>query len=323
MKKQISFFILALITFLNVSANDNITFHLVVPDMPKVTNSLYSSVLFLDDRPAFEFEAVSIDKVSFNSQLNSLMRKITDNTSQGGVLFFQLRHLRFDKDKKAHLRVSLYEKEGEDYYLIKTVDESMPVLKSKESGEIVSKAIAEIISRHLTSAYSDPKPYFLDELQNIAFFEKENLALYNTDTFEEGIYNTFSDFINQTPSERTIFPKFKDNELKEIRIINPLNDKERKVSPAQIYAVVLDGRPFIALEKKFVPLQKIEDDFYFEDESKNSRVGIAPSFAVGIGSGGYRGGGIGIGIMTHTQKIKILFRMDHLTGGLLPVSVVE
>lgn len=323
MKKQIFFFILIFTAFLSVSANDNITFHLVVPDMPKVSNSLYSSVLFQDDRSDYEFETISIDKASFGSQLNNLVKKMTDNTSRGGILFLQLRNLRLDKDKEAHLRVSLYEKIDMDYYLIRTIDEKIPVQKTKEFQKIVSQAIAEIISRHLTSAYSDPKPYLLNELQHIAFYEKENLPLYNTDAFEEGIYYTFSGFINQIPDERVIFPKFKDNELKEIRIINPQNDKERKVSPAMIYAVVLDGRPFIALEKKFVPLQKKDDDFYFEDEAKNSRVNFAPSFSVGIGSGGYRTGGIGIGVFTHTQKVKLLFMMDHLTGVFLPMSVIE
>jgi len=327
MKKQSIVFLLLLASLLSVSANDKDRFGLTFFDMPVVLNSLYHTALFLDDRSDYEFDRIKIDKSIFDSQLSSLMGRITDRTAKYGVLFLQLRNLYLGKDKEsgeyARLRITLYEQREREYYFINTIDRKISLKKSNDFQENVSKEITEIISETLTKAYTDPKPYSINELKDIAFFEKENKPLYNTNSFIDGIYSTFSDFVNQKADQRTIIPKFKNNELKEIKIINSTNKKERKISPELIYAVVLDGRPYITTDKKFIPLQKDNDDFFFEDEVSSNRVGIMPSFSVGIGSGGYRGGGIGIGVVTHSQKVKFLFKIDHLTGDFMPVSIIQ
>ncbi|HCO68186.1 MAG TPA: hypothetical protein DIT04_10595 [Dysgonomonas sp.] len=327
MKKQTVLLILLFVCVFNLTAGNNDELRLIIPDMPVVSSSLYTSVIFLDDRPDYEFERIKIDSRSFNSQLNSLMLKITDRTARNGTLFFQLRNLSLSKNKGlgdySHLRVTFYHKIDSDYFFITTVDQKVPIKKTKEFAEIISREIAGLIAGNLTKPYTDPKSYTNEELRNIAFHEKAPLTAYNTNIFADGVYLSFSDFINQTPERRTVIPKFKKNELKEIKIINPENKKERKISPQNIYAVVVDGQPYIATDKEFLPLRFENDEFLFEDEISNSKIGVSPAVSVGIGSGGYRGGGIGIGIFTHSQKMKILFKIDHLTGEFMPVSILE
>jgi len=324
MKKVSILFILILISVIGIYAKDDgKSFRLVIPETTKVSNSLYNNIEFLDSRNNYEYDLLRIDPASFLSQLNTLLQALTNETAHDATLFIQLRDLSLEKESKnegeyAHLRITLYERINSDYLMIGTTDEKIPLPKPKEYMETISQAITDIISSNLLQAYTDPKPFTLENVHHIAFFEKENLKVYNTNSFANGIYLTFLDFINQVPDERKITTKFKKGELKEIKIINPENNKERKLDAAYIFAVVIDGQPYISVDNKYIPMYKVDDDFYFEDEISNSKVGFAPSFSFGIGSGGYRGAGIGLGIYGKSAKQKINFRIDHLNGDFVP-----
>jgi len=320
--------ILFFITFLvwNVSAGDeNKFFRLTIPETSVVPNSLYNKIELLENRDTYQYAEMIVDPSSLQSQLNVLMQRLTDETAKDGLLFFQLRSLTLEKDKQkndySHIRFSLYEKINSTYFFIHTVDIKIPVEKMKEYPEIISSAISNALSENLTLNYTDPRALSIEDVENIDLLEKENLKAYNTNMYVDGIYITFMDFVNQSPDTRQITPKFKKDELKEIKIIDNITNKRRKIYPDQIFAVVIDGRPYIATDKKYIAMFMHEDELCFEEEISNNRVGFAPSFSIGVGSGGYRGGGIGLDIFTHSKKEKVIFKMDHLNGDFIPMSV--
>lgn len=310
--------------FTDISANSkSIPFRLVIPEtLPVVSESLYNQIELIDDRNTMDADFISIDGVSFSSQLNSFVRRITDKTAKNNTLFLQLRNLTLKQEKNdkesIHLRMSLYEKVNDSYFYINTFDSKIPIMSPNEYLNIVSKKITDFITENLTQNYTDNRAYSIDDIYNISFLEKENLKVYNTHTFADGIYINYKKFADQTPEDRPIIPKFKNDELKEVKIYTKDN-KQKKIYPERIYAVVVDGRPYLSYKKKFVALNKVDDNFCFEAEVNRNRTGIAPSFSIGIGSGGYRGGGFGIGIMTHTQKEKITYIIDHLNGDIIPL----
>lgn len=108
-------------------------FELEVPEY-KVENSLYNNIEFLDSRRykddlgyiqtgLMNSYAYLVDEVPFTDQFNKLISQVTDETSQGKTLLLQLRNLNFSEITKAasetgycHIRISLFEKEGESAY---------------------------------------------------------------------------------------------------------------------------------------------------------------------------------------------------------------
>ncbi len=319
---------LFIISICSVSAKDDSKFFsLIIPEVQVIPNSLYDKIEFLDSRSDYEFNELKIDEIAFASQLNSVLQKMTDQSAQDLNLFMQLRNLSLHKDKNkgdyAHLRISLYERNEGDYYLIKTLDTKIPLEKSNQYQDAVSKSIIYFISKNLKSLQLTPDTpvYSIEDVRNIDLFEKESLKVYNSKTFAEGLYLKYSDFKNQTPESREITTNFKKGELKEVKILRTDNGKERKLSPDNFFAVVVDGRPYIHNGKKYISVYKKDNELYFDDEISESNLGISPAFSVGIGSGGYRGAGFGIGIVTHSRKIPVTYKIDHLTGDFIISSV--
>lgn len=320
MKKTYILLIFVLCLFNSTSAQ-NIAFRLVIPEAPIISNSLYNQIESIDDRNQNDPNNMFIDESVFTDELNHMIQRITDRTAKNGILFLQLRNLRIEKQKnkeEAQIRFTLYERINESYFLIGTLNTSINIESTELRSEIISNTIIDFISGSLTKNYTDNRSFSPEDIHHIAFFEKEHLKAYNTESFADGIYATYKEFMNQTPDSREITPKFKNDELKEIKIKNPNNNKLRKIPAEQIFAVVIDGQPYLSYKKKFVTLRKENDEFCFEAEISRNRTGIAPSFSIGIGSGGYRGGGIGIGILTHSQKEKVTFMIDHLNGNIIP-----
>jgi len=87
------------------------------------------------------------------------------------------------------------------------------------------------------------------------------LALYNTETYKDGLYLTYEEFALQTPSGGQAQLRegdlnlgfFKENE----------KGKLKKVNPKDYYAVVHAGNPFISSQDQFYALIKEDDDFIF------------------------------------------------------------
>lgn len=322
MMKKISLVILFVLAVMNLSAQQKtVMFDLRVPNSEVVPNSLYRGIDFYDTRANYEYNQVKIDAPSFAKRLTSVIESSTDRTSQNGTLLLLLRNLDFKETKEgtnAHIRMNLYSKIGDKYYFITNTDQNIVAKDYNGLTQSLSNTISSFVLNNLTKAYQDNDPYSLDNLGNIAFFEKETMKLYNATKLVDGVYSDFQTFVDQKPAMTNVTAKFKKEELKEVK--TPQDGKLKKVSPKDVYAVVVDGQPYIATDKKFIALFLDNDDFYFEDDETLSRVSFAPSFSIGVGSGGYRGGGIGLGVFNQQRKQKVIFMIDYLTGDFVAVD---
>lgn len=328
MKKNIVILIISIIYALNVSAQQRDHFSLYIPNTYPVTqNSLYTNISFIDSRLNRTRSQYIVNAELFSMQLSTFMNMATDRTAQNRTILFQLRNLSFeteDNTGSSHIRVTLYESANSQFYMIGTLDTQVQVRSNNNiSAHLqnkISTTILSFIKDNLTTPYTDNIPYTLDDIRHIDSIEKESSQAFNQDSFRDGIYYTFESFKAQQPLVTKMEVKFKKNKLSEIKLADKYSNKFKKLEPSAIYGAVIDGQAYIALEKKYYPIYSDNGNLYFDVERSSSNLGISPSFSIGIGSGGYRGGGIGLGVFTHTKKESVTYMIDHLNGNFIPVN---
>lgn len=316
MKKVITVLLL-IWSLTNISAQNQInTFELVVPVSSTISNSLYNSIEFQDNRPDSEYESVKIDGQLFADRLDTILRMSTDNSAGSSRLFFKLANLNFEKTNntlESHLVINLYDEVNSEFYLFNTLDTTITITVPDLYKETVSNAIANFLIDNLIQG-------FMRFSTQTPHSSESSTKLYNTDLYTNGIYTTFQEFVDQTPSEYKITAKFKKEKLKEVKVMDTQTNKLKKVNPKDIYAVIIENQPYIATDKKFIPLYKENGEFYFEDSESKNRLSFSPSFSIGIGSGGYSGGGLGIGIFSQPDKRRVLFMINHKDGSFIKIE---
>lgn len=318
--KLVHIFIFALaIAACPIKAQQLEPFDLQLPTAHTVNNSLYSNVEFLDNRSDAEYNHLPIDHATFNNKLNYFVDQSAKTTAQNGILFVQLRSLDtfFDKKKKCYttsLRINLFERINNNYYFINGLDTTLETPEKQSPVASISDLIYDYIAKNLSATYTDNQPYTLDDIHNFDLIEKVEMPLYTNAKLVDGIYLNFEDFAKQYPLDDKMEVKMKKGEIKEIKAMNMRSKKSIKVKPESIYAIVVDGQPYISFDKKYLPLYKDNDDLWFEDESIEGNLSVIPSGGISFGSGGYRGGGIGLNFQKNNRKIKIVYKVDHLTG---------
>lgn len=322
MKQWFIFFIFSIAFIFNSNAQSDVRVFNYAPtsDVATINNSLYTDIEFIDDRPDVEYNVLKINSGTFESNLRKIVNNATINSmSKNGKLLLQLRNLRMtdipNKDMtRVNFRANLYERKGDSYYLINSLESATVIPDKKNYQEILSSYISDYVINNLQAAIIDEEPYTIDDVRNVSLVEKQLIPLYSETSLKDGVYKTFKDFARQEPLPYDVTTKFKKDELKEVKIPTGKDGKLTKVQPKEVYAVVVGGQPYIATDKKYIPLYKDGDNFFFDDDETLSRTGVAPSFSFGMGSRGYRGGGIGIGIVTHKKKHTVTFVIDHLNG---------
>lgn len=289
--------------------------------------SLYNKIGYLDSRTGQTnlgyvkggfmsgFENV-VDNPPIAVQLGSLMQSMIDQTASDGTLLFQLRYYKFyiNNDKGiCRLRLNLYKQEADSYYFINRID-TLIETKTKEILKQGADLLVNVIADNLASAPVGDVPFTLAQIQNIDDFEKEDIPLYTNKTFINGLYPTFESFINQQPDTRELQTKMKKSELKEVKIQSTEVGKWRKLEPEHIYAVVVDDKPYISYNNKFYIAYFDGNDikFSYQRSVGTSVQGVSVGF--GAGTGGYRGGGIGI-TFGSGPKETVIMKIDHIDGG--------
>lgn len=326
--KKISLLIILALCVLNIRAQQRERFSLRIPAVtPVVENSLYSSVSLLDSRVNKTQNQFIIVEQAFSIELSSVLNSLITTSAQNRVLLFQLRDLSFEVDGNngmSHIRATLYESLNSQYYFIGTLDTNVEIRDSKNVSaalqEEVSRALISFIAGKLTQPYIDNVPYTLEDVRHIDYTEKSALPLYKMSLYTDGVYYTYEGFADQQPAITKMEVKYKKNIPAEIRIENKSDGKFKKIDTESFYAVVLGGQAYISFNKKLWPLYMDNGDLFFDAEQNVSRVGFAPSFSIGIGSGGYRGGGIGLGVYNQSRKQIFTYKIDHLSGTFIPLN---
>ncbi|GAA0881407.1 hypothetical protein GCM10009120_00030 [Sphingobacterium siyangense subsp. cladoniae] len=208
---------------------------------------------------------------SLEKQLQSQLEQINGRNGNGELLMrlekFCIAELTGAFSEKGFLdfRAILFSKEANGEYLqLARVDTAIVVKGmdvTKATLARASEVVNNLIFDALTKSGDTTKSYSLSEIEHYDDIQKKQLALYNTETYKDGLYLTYEEFALQTPSGGQAQLRegdlnlgfFKENE----------KGKLKKVNPKDYYAVVHAGNPFISSQDQFYALIKEDDDFIF------------------------------------------------------------
>lgn len=208
---------------------------------------------------------------SLEKQLQSQLEQITGRKGNGELLMrlekFCIAELTGAFSEKGFLdfRAILFSKEANGEYLQLARTDTAIVVKgmdvTKATLARASDVVNNLIFDALTKNGDTTESYSLSEIEHYDDIQKKQLALYNTETYKDGLYLTYEEFALQTPSGGQAQLRegdlnlgfFKENE----------KGKLKKVNPKDYYAVVHAGNPFISSQDQFYALIKEDDDFIF------------------------------------------------------------
>jgi hypothetical protein len=316
------------------SQNRTEDFEITLPEK-KVENSLYKTIQFIDSRydtahmgivqlGAFNKKAKVVPKIPFAIQLAGVMNALTDATAKDGELLFQLRQFNFAELTGAmsekgycYLRAWLYSHKNGQYQVIASID-TVILIKAMDVTRALfrngSKTITNFIADNLLREATGSQHYSLNDIMRIDSIEKRNIPLYTTPVLKEGLYETYRSFFDQIP-DRQITAELKEGKPASVKAINK-DGKAEKVKAKDIYAIVYQGKPYIATDYGYYPLQKLNDDFYFTGKAEvNAKAGdvIAAGFFFGI---------IG-GLIASDAEATFEMKIDHINGGFIRLREIK
>jgi hypothetical protein len=272
-----------ILLFAHVGANaqktEKLTFSL---PQKKVANSLYNKIKLIDVRAdttnmgmiqtgAFNKPTAVVAKEPLANQLNNILAALTDDTAKPQELAIQLRRISFTEEtggfsEKGYffLSAQLYAKTSDGYKRISTIDTTATVGSGmdvsnallKKGGETLSKFIAENLTRQPSNF-----TYSFNEVEKVDSIEKSKLPIYNTNTYIDGYYSTYTSFSNQVPDGQITVEgeKVRPGKVK----VPDDQGKLRKLKPLAVYAIVYKGKPYMVNEFGYYPISKSGNDFYF------------------------------------------------------------
>jgi hypothetical protein len=246
----------------------------------RIPHSLYNKIDILDLREDTasigivdagvlnNFDAALVFKPQVATQLTDLFDSLIDMAANNGELLFMLKQFGFKETRGGrycYVRAGLFSKINIAYEEISTLDTVIVLKSSWEKAELVkkgSKIITDFISKGILSPPADHISYSFNDLTNIDSIKKAKIPLYNAVKYKDGVYFSYRSFMNQTPD----FPGFvrmnRNNNVSSVKVPDSTGEKV-KLDPEDMYAVIYNGRLFIATEFGYYQLQKIGDDFYF------------------------------------------------------------
>lgn len=309
-------------------------------DLPqqKVAHSLYNTIEYIDSRfdtsnmgivqlGAFNKKARVIPVTPFHLQLQKVLDSLTDKTEAGkDTLLFQLRQLSFAEVTGAmsekgycYLRAALYQKQPEGYKPVSSIDtvlliKSMDVTKGLFRNG--SKLLNGFIAENLGKAGSGDILYAYNDIAHIDSVEKRKLTVYNIDTYTDGVYINYQSFINQTPDYVNMDVKLKRDTVSTVKIKGD-KDKMEKIKAKDMYAVIYQGKIFIATDYGYYPAEKYNDDFLFTGKAK-----VAASAGDMIAAGVFFGI-IGSLIAENSANATFEMKIDHVNGGFIRLREVK
>lgn len=316
--------ILSIFSLTSFGQNTNNFFQLL-PSNTKVSNSKYNEIQLLDSRTdttnfgivqlgAFNKKAIVKTIKPFGNQIKESIGFMVDSTAQNNKLILNVRHFFFaevtgvmSEKGYCYFRGDLYTQNNDKYYKLASIDtvgviSAMDVTKALMRSS--SNIINNFISNNLTVSPNTQESYSFSDLMSIDSIEKKRTKLYSLQTLNDGIYQNFSAFSSQEPSIVDFETKYNDDGAL-VKVID--NEKKASVSAKSIYAVVKNGRPFIATNHGFFEMKRKGNDFYFQGRSKvspNSSSVITASMFFGI-----------VGALLASNQTEVTeLKIDHLTG---------
>ena len=300
----------------NIPAAQSIQNFELKPPPFKVAASYYQNIGFLDSRHdtsmigivSAGFTRKGDDEIrlpsSFLPQLTRFVAAVTSGSGQGSLLF-QLRKFRFVEEsgtRYCYLDATLYARYGERYKRLVTMD-TVLLLDGSDPYYSLDREGNRALSRFLTGGVSllpaDSSAYDLYDVMHIDSIEKAGMPLYNSETLTDGIYTQYASFRQQVPDWKAAVRTRKDGTIVSLKALGS-GGKPYPVDPANLYALVYEGHPYIVTQYGFYPLQKLMGEFYCTAD-------------VSVSYGSVRGGG---------SRGTYYLMVDHRNGELVHLKAI-
>ncbi len=317
-----------------VAAQQPVRYFALTPPRQKVSGSLYRHIEFMDTRPDTtligpiqigalnNIDARLVFRTPNPLQCQQLIDSLVDSTAKDGTLLLQIRDLSFVEPIRVRyvfVKATLYARTGTGYRKLSTLDRT-DVLDGFEVAptvnKLVNKQLDGWIAAALPRAPTDPTVYSLREVARMDSIDVCSLPLYTSGSFVDGIYKRYSSFSKQTPDVQGIIKAKKDGTISSVHI---LDDSMRKVNlrPKEVYAIVYKGKPYVATEYGFYPLERVRDNFFFTGDI---RVGAT---AGDIFFGYVFTGLVGVFVASRGYEEKYDLLIDPLTGSFVHLRRIE
>jgi len=302
----------------------------------KIPDSRYNSLQFVDGRAdtsgmgivqlgAFNKKAFVVPETPLDQQFHTIFGQLTDASAKQGECIFLLRQLSFAEITKAmsergycYLRATMFAKAGEGYQKINDID-TVVVIKAFDVTKAMfrqgSQSICEFIGQNLQKAPEAEHLYSLADIHALDSVEKRLIPVYNTDTYTEGVYKTWEAFKQQKPEITGATIELDNEGQYVVKVINEKGKKE-KIRSKELYGMVYQGKPYIATEFGYYPLDKKTDNFYFTGKTRVAASQgdiMAASMFFGL-----------LGGLLASQPVEAVFEMkvDHVSGGFIRLREV-
>jgi len=239
---------------------------------------------------------------------NFFLSELTTATSETGTFTFEAGCYLKDEDNS--------------YRTMFTVDTIMVVRALDVTKKLLGKANEQFKLFIQRAALYDTSElgkisYSRNQLQNIDETEKKMIPVYNVDVPQKGLYATFQDFKNNTPTETKFIEEFNKKTEPLFFYMNDDSSKGKEVTRTHYYAICDGNILFISTEHGLYPARKKDHDFYFvgkaKEASNTSSVAMA-SFMFGI---------VGGMLASIPETATFEFKIDHVTGKFLPIKRVS
>ncbi|HLK29871.1 MAG TPA: hypothetical protein VKT28_14930 [Puia sp.] len=283
--KKILLAVIFYLSILIVARAQEVTtrFFELTPSKNKIQNSLYKTIGFLDSRDDTtrigmidigllkNRPAKLILKTPFQLQLTNLLNSLIDSTAKDGELLFQLNQFNFVETsgtRYCYLLACLYTKENSGYKKLSILDTTI-IIPVSDVGKAIQKQGNEIIASFISKAISltaqGISGYSINEISKMDSIEKNQIPVYATEKFTDGIYLNYESFKNQKPDLQGMIETKKDGSISSIHIIDSTG-KKVKAKSKNMYAVINNGKIFIATQFGYYLLEKINNNFIFTGE---------------------------------------------------------
>lgn len=288
MKKYLqTFFILILIT-VRAFGQDFKEFK-IEPSLTRISGSFYNSINFVDSRvDTSNMGIVQVGLMNDNvpvksmtplsAQFDNYMNSKIDSGAEERELLLQLRNILFcetttmsSETGLCYLKAVLYAKNDDHNYKILSAMDTVILVKSfdvtKALLKMGSSVLTKLIDDNLKSYPMNDVIYSYHDILKTDSIEKRQIKLYNTDSLKNGLYNSYHSFKNQTPDNRITVRTKKDGTILSVTTTD-VNKNLVKIKSDEVYAIVYNGKPYIATGYGFFPLFKGDDYFYFVGKVK-------------------------------------------------------
>ena len=338
-------------------ARPTVAFELKLPELrkkdsaqriPRVTNSLYNKIEFLDSRStpvigvyqkgAFNGPMTDLVlKQPVGPELTAILDSLTDSTAGNGELLFQLRRLHFAEEsmtRYCYVEATLYAKAAGQYRPLLTLDtfflaRSMNVMDYMNG--LARPLVCGFIRAALTLRPTDSAAYGIDAVGGMDSIDRRRLPLFTDTAWVDGLYLTYYSFSQQLPDRQCTVKTDKDGNVRLVKVLDAAG-KAVEQKKQEMYAVVYQGRAFIATEYGFYPVTRMDNALEFTGDIRVPATASEMSVPSGGGvigrsvAGGMVAGVAGVplkALAMQGDRTKFVMVIDPLNGQLVHLRKIE